>query len=45
MYQIVAKHRDGRVNDKLKYKAELHCSRLSDWDEPKLLKIETDTPF
>lgn len=32
MYQIVAKHRDGKV-DKLKYRAILACSQIKDWDE------------
>lgn len=33
MYQIVAKHRDGKLG-KLKYKANLACSKISDWDVP-----------
>jgi len=35
MYQIIAKHRDGRL-DKLKFRANLACSRITDWDEEKI---------
>lgn len=31
MYQIIAKHRDGRLG-KLKFKAKLECSQVSDWE-------------
>lgn len=30
MYQIIAKHRDGRLG-KLKFKAKLECSQITDW--------------
>ena len=33
MYQIIAKHRDGRVG-RIKMKATLEKSQLSEWDEP-----------
>lgn len=32
MYQIIAKHRDGAVG-RLKFRANLACSKLSDWEE------------
>lgn len=31
MYQIIAKHRDGKLG-KLKYKANLACSKITDWN-------------
>lgn len=31
MYQIIAKHRDGKLG-RLKFKAKLECSQITDWD-------------
>lgn len=47
MYQIVAKHRDGELA-RIKHKAELSKSKLSDWTETPLInwnQLGEDTPF
>ncbi len=47
MYQIIAKHRDGKSNHKMKLKSELQYSKLNDWEEAKLIQFDKnkDTPF
>lgn len=46
MYQIILKHRDGQVG-RLKYRTNLACSQMKDWDEGNTLtpKEMLDTPF
>lgn len=43
MYQIIAKHRDGELG-RLKYKANLACSQIKEWDKQKII-ITNETPF
>lgn len=48
MYQIIAKHRDGKLG-RLKFKANLECSQIKDWETNKLPPFNTfntdNTPF
>lgn len=43
-YQIIAKHRDGETG-RLRLKAKLQCSQMSEWDFRPLISIDEPPPF
>lgn len=44
MYQIIAKHRDGKIG-KIKYRAKLECSQIMEWDSSSnYFKSNSDIP-
>lgn len=48
MYNIIAKHRDGRTDVKLKLRADLARSQMKSWDSPLYINLEgklEDMPF
>ena len=48
MYNIIAKHRDGRTDVKLKLRADLARSQLKSWDNPLFIALDgalSDMPF
>lgn len=43
-YQIIAKHRDGETG-RLRLKAKLQCSQMSEWDFRPMISIDEPPPF